>query len=106
MQIFVRIVEAGSLSAAARALGVSLPAVVRALAALEKRLGARLLNRTTRRISLTEAGERYCERSREILAQVEQAELLASAATRKPSGTLSITAPVLYGRLHVVPVVA
>jgi len=106
MQVFVKIVDAGSLSAAARALDISLPAVVRTLASLERHLGARLLNRTTRRINLTDAGSRYYERSREILAQVEETELEASGATKKPSGTLSLTAPVLYGRINVMPIVA
>lgn len=106
MQAFIRIVDGGSLSAAARALGVSLPAIVRTLAALEEHLGTRLLNRTTRRISLTDAGQQYYERSRQILGELEDAELSVSSAGRKPAGTLSLTAPVLYGRLKVVPVVA
>lgn len=106
MQAFIRIVDGGSLSAAARALGVSLPAMVRTLSALEEHLGTRLLNRTTRRISLTDAGQQYYERSRQILGELEDAELLVSSARRKPAGTLSLTAPVLYGKLKVVPVVA
>ena len=106
MQAFIRIVDGGSLSAAARALGVSLPAMVRTLSALEEHLGTRLLNRTTRRMNLTDAGQQYYERSRQILGELEDAELLVSAARRKPSGTLSLTAPVLYGKLKVVPVVA
>lgn len=106
MQAFIRIVDGGSLSAAARALGVSLPAIVRTLAALEEHLGTRLLNRTTRRISLTDAGQQYYERSRQILGELEDAELSVSSARRKPAGTLSLTAPVVYGRLKVVPVVA
>jgi DNA-binding transcriptional LysR family regulator len=106
MQAFIRIVDGGSLSAAARALGVSLPAMVRTLSALEEHLGTRLLNRTTRRMSLTDAGQQYYERSRQILGELEDAELLVSSARRKPAGTLSLTAPVLYGKLKVVPVVA
>src|SRR5262245_10765533 len=106
MQTFVRIVDGGSLSAAARSLGVTLPAVVRTLAALEKHLGARLLNRTTRRIGLTDAGAEYYRRSRQLLADLEETELAASAAKSRPSGTLSVTAPVLYGRLKVVPLLA
>ena len=106
MQVFVRIVDGGSLSAAARALDVSLPAVVRTLAALEHHLGARLLNRTTRRISLTDAGQDYYQRARQLLGDFEEAELAASSARRKPAGTLSITAPVLYGRLRIVPLLA
>jgi DNA-binding transcriptional LysR family regulator len=106
MQAFIRIVDGGSLSAAARSLGVSLPAVVRTLAALEEHLGTRLLNRTTRRISLTDAGHEYYESSRQIVAELEHAELSVSSARRQPAGTLSVTAPVVYGRLKVVPVLA
>ena len=106
MQVFVRIVEGGSLSAAARALEVSLPAVVRTLAALERHLGARLLNRTTRRISPTDAGQEYYLRARQLLGDLDEAELAVSSARRKPAGTLSITAPVLYGRMRVVPLLA
>jgi DNA-binding transcriptional LysR family regulator len=106
MQAFVRIVEGGSLSAAARAMGVSLPAVVRTLAGLEEHLGTRLLNRTTRRLNVTDAGQHYYERARQILAEVQDAELSASSARRKPAGTLSLTAPVVYGRLKLAPVLA
>jgi DNA-binding transcriptional LysR family regulator len=106
MQVFVRIVDGGSLSAAARARGVSLPAVVRTLAALERHLGARLLNRTTRRISLTDAGQEYYLRARQLLGDLDEAELAASSARKQPAGTLAITAPVLYGRLRIVPILA
>lgn len=106
MQAFIRIVDGGSLSAASRALGVSLPAMVRTLGALEEHLGTRLLNRTTRRISLTDAGRQYYERSRLILGELEDMELLVSSARRKPAGTLSLTAPVLYGRLKLIPILA
>jgi DNA-binding transcriptional LysR family regulator len=106
MHAFIRIVDGGSLSAAARGLGVSLPAVVRTLAGLEEHLGTRLLNRTTRRISLTDAGHQYYERSRQILGELEDAELCVSSARRKPAGELSVTAPVVFGRLKVVPLVA
>lgn len=104
MQAFVRIVDGGSLSAAARSLGVSLPAVVRTLAALEEHLGTRLLNRTTRRIALTDAGGEYYQRGRQVLAELEEAELAAAAAKSRPAGTLSVTAPVLFGRFNVVPI--
>jgi DNA-binding transcriptional LysR family regulator len=103
MLTLTRIVDGGSLSAAARSLGVSLPAVVRTLAALEEHLGTRLLNRTTRRIHLTDAGHEYYERSRQILDALGDAERAASAARSRPAGTLSLTAPVVYGRLKVVP---
>lgn len=106
MQAFIRIVDGGSLSAAARSLGVSLPAVVRTLAGLEEHLGTRLLNRTTRRINLTDDGQQFYERARQILAEVEDAELSLSSARRRPGGTLSLTAPVVYGRLKLMPVLA
>lgn len=104
MAIFVRIVEAGSLSAAAERLDISLTAVVRSLAGLERVLGVRLLNRTTRRIALTDEGREYFERCRRLLAEVEEAETLLSARQVKPAGKLAVTAPVMFGRLHVGPV--
>ena len=104
METFVRIVEAGSLSGAAGRLGTSLAAVVRSLAALERSLGVRLLNRTTRRIALTEEGREYLERCRRILAEVEEADAALSDRRLRPSGRLAITAPVMFGRLHVAPV--
>ena len=106
MDIFVRIVETGSLTAAADALDTSLTSVVRSLAALEGTLGARLLNRTTRRMALTDEGREYFERCRRVLAEVEEAESALSARQAKPAGRLAITAPVMFGRLHVGPVVA
>lgn len=104
MAVFVRIVDAGSLSAAADQLDTSLASVVRSLAALEKALGVRLLNRTTRRIALTDEGREYFERCRQVLAQVEEAEAALSARQITPAGRLAITAPVMFGRLHVEPV--
>jgi DNA-binding transcriptional LysR family regulator len=105
MLTFVRIVEAGSLSGAARAMDRSLPAVCRSLALLEERLGARLLNRTTRRIALTEAGAQFYERCRRILAELDEAEAGVTAQGREPQGALAITAPLLFGRMHVAPAV-
>ncbi|HEU0200841.1 MAG TPA: LysR family transcriptional regulator [Burkholderiaceae bacterium] len=105
MQVFVRIVEAGSLTAAARSINSSLPATVRTLATLEHHLDVRLLNRTTRRISLTEEGKVYLERCRSILAEVDEAEAAVSVGQSEPSGTLTITAPVLFGQIHVAPAV-
>lgn len=106
MEIFVRIVEAGSLTGAAGVLGISLTAVVRSLATLEGALGTRLLNRTTRRIALTDEGREYFERCRRLVAEVEEAESALSARQVMPAGKLAITAPVMFGRLHVGPVVA
>ena len=105
LQTFVAIVERGSLTAAAEALDSSLPAVVRTLAALESQLGVRLLNRTTRRLSLTEDGRQYLERARRILADLDDADRSLGARQTEPSGTLRVTAPVLFGQYHVAPVV-
>jgi DNA-binding transcriptional LysR family regulator len=101
MHTFATIVDAGSLTAAARALNSSLPAVVRLLAALEQALGARLLQRTTRRLTLTDAGRRYLERCREVLALVNEAEAELRAEQTTPRGRLRVTAPVLFGTRHV-----
>ncbi|VVD88264.1 LysR family transcriptional regulator [Pandoraea soli] len=103
MQTFVAIVDQGSLSAAARALESSLPAVVRTLAALETSLDVRLLNRTTRRIALTEEGRTYLDTCRQILSELQEAEARLAARHEAPSGTLVVTAPVLFGQLHVAP---
>lgn len=103
MQTFVAIVDQGSLSAAARALDSSLPAVVRTLAALETSLDIRLLNRTTRRIALTEEGRSYLDTCRQILSELHEAEARLAARHEAPSGTLVVTAPVLFGQLHVAP---
>jgi DNA-binding transcriptional LysR family regulator len=105
MHTFVRIVDEGSLTAAARALDSSLPAVVRMLAALEGRLGVRLLNRTTRRMSLTDEGRRYLESCRQLLAAVDDAETALTEQAAEPSGRLVITAPVLFGQMYVAPAV-
>lgn len=106
LQTFVAIVDRGSLTAAARSLDSSLPAVVRLLAALERQLGSRLLNRTTRRQSLTEDGRLYLERARRLLADLDEADRLIAVKHAEPTGTLSITAPVLFGHMHVAPAVA
>ena len=102
---FVRIVEAGSLTGAAARLGISLTAVVRSLAGLEQELGVRLLNRTTRRIALTDEGREYFERCRRLLSELDEAESALTDRRLTPSGRLAITAPVMFGRLHVAPVV-
>lgn len=103
MQTFVRIAEAGSLTGAARTMGASLPAVVRALAAYEATLGVRLFNRTTRRISLTEEGREHLARCRQVLSALEEAEAAVGARTTAPTGHLTITAPVLFGQMYVAP---
>ncbi len=105
MQVFVQIVEAGSLTGAAAVLGMSGPAVVRSLAALERAIGVRLLQRTTRRSSLTDEGREYYERCKRVLAEVDEAETSMSARRSEPHGRLRITAPATYGRMHVAPIV-
>lgn len=105
MSTFVQIADAGSLTAAAWAMGASLPAVVRSLAAYEAELGVRLFNRTTRRISLTEEGRRHLESCRLLLTAVDDAEAALKNDAAEPSGHLTITAPVLFGQMHVAPIV-
>lgn len=105
MQTFVSIVDAGSLTAAAAALGSSLPTVVRNLAALEAHLGVRLLRRSTRRLALTEEGKLYLESCRHVLAALGEAESALTQAVQEPSGHLTITAPVLFGQMVVAPAV-
>jgi len=105
MATFVQIVEKGSLTRAAEAQGSSLPAVVRTLAALERELRVRLLNRTTRRLHLTDEGALYLDRCRAILAAVRDADASLAARRAEPQGRLAVTAPVLFGRRYVAPVV-
>jgi DNA-binding transcriptional LysR family regulator len=105
MTTFVTIVNEGSLTAAGEVLDKSLPTVVRTLANLEKLLGARLLNRTTRRMALTEEGNHYFERCRKILADIEETELELSAEQTEPSGSLRVTASMMFGQMHVSPAV-
>lgn len=105
MQTFVAIADAGSLTAAARTLNASLPAVVRALSAYERELGVRLFQRTTRRISLTDEGRQHLERARQILSALQDAEAALSAEASAPAGQLHITAPVLFGQMYVAPLV-
>ncbi len=105
MATFVRIVERGSLTRAAESLGTSLPSVVRTLAALERELGVRLLNRTTRRIHVTDEGALYVDRCRAVLAAIGDAEAALASRRAEPQGRLAVTAPVLFGRRFVAPVV-
>lgn len=106
MEAFVRIVDKGSLTAAAAALDTSLPSMVRTLAALERELGVRLLNRTTRRIHLTDEGARYLEQCRAILSAVQESEAAFSSGRAEPQGRLAVTASVLFGRRYVAPIVS
>jgi DNA-binding transcriptional LysR family regulator len=104
MQVFAVVAQEQSFSAAARRLGMSAASVTRAVAALEKRIGTLLLTRTTRSVYLSEAGQRYLEDCRRILAEVQEAEDSAAGSHARPRGQLTITAPVLFGELFVTPV--
>ena len=106
MQAFVSVCDAKGFSAAARRLRVSPSAVTRLVVALEERLGVRLLQRTTRSLKLTEAGARFLERARQIVLEMEEAEFAAQAEHDEPRGRLTITAPILLGRMHVAPIVS
>lgn len=101
IQTFVSIADSGSLTAAANELRCSLPSVVRTLAALEGELGARLFNRTTRRIALTDEGRQYLAHCRQLLTALNEAEAELRAEHSEPQGRLVVTAPVLFGQLHV-----
>lgn len=105
MRVLLTVVEQGSLSAAARALHAPLPTVSRKISELEAHLGIRLIVRTSRRVSLTGAGEGYVLAAREILDRVEQAERRAAGEYLAPKGDLTMTAPIVFGRLHVLPVI-
>jgi DNA-binding transcriptional LysR family regulator len=106
MSVFAAIVDGGSLSAAGRRLNVPLATVSRKLADLEAHLKTRLITRSTRKLVLTDAGRDYLDACRQILEQVDEAERAASGAYAKVKGQLVVAAPVVFGRLHVVPVAA
>jgi len=103
MEVFVAVVDDGSLSAAAKRFDLSAPMVGKHLRLLEDRLGARLLTRTTRRQSLTEVGRHFYERCRDILAEVRAAERGAEALRGQPRGRLRVTAPVVFGSMRLAP---
>lgn len=106
MSVFAAVIDGGSLSAAGRRLNVPLATVSRKLADLEAHLGTRLITRSTRKLVLTEAGRDYLAACRQILEQVDEAERAASGAYAHIKGQLVVAAPVVFGRLHVVPVSA
>ncbi len=106
MSLFVAVAEAGSLSAASRKLGVPLPTVSRKISDLEAHLNTRLLTRSTRKLALTDTGAAYVAAAKRILDEVSEAERAASGEHAVPRGELVITAPVVFGRLHVLPVIA
>jgi DNA-binding transcriptional LysR family regulator len=106
MQAFVAVADLQGFAPAARKLGLSPSGVTRLIAALEDHLGARLLQRTTRSVTLTDVGTRYLERIRRILADVEETEGSVQDERTRPSGRLVVSAPVGFGRLHVSPVMS
>lgn len=103
LQVYVAVAEEEGFAAAARRLQLSPPAVTRAVAALEDILGVKLLDRTTRYVRVTEAGRRYLEDARQILAGMQAADEAAAGINAEPRGHLAVTAPVLFGRLFVMP---
>lgn len=103
MQVFLAVAEEEGFAAAARRLNTSPPSVTRAIAAMEARIGTQLLARTTRSLHLTEAGQRYLEDCRHILAELDEAEEAAAGSYTIPCGHLTVTAPVLFGELYVAP---
>jgi DNA-binding transcriptional LysR family regulator len=106
MTMLVAAVEAGSLSATARRLGTPLATVSRKVSELESHLGTRLLNRSSRRLTLTDAGQSYLTACKRILDQITEAERAAMGEYSAPKGDLVLTAPLVFGRIHVLPVVA
>jgi len=103
MALFARVVEAGGFSAAARELGLSKASVSKRVARLEDRLGVRLLNRTTRRLSLSEAGEAFYAGCRRMMSEAEAAEQAVTYLASAPRGTLRVNAPMSFGQLHLAP---
>jgi len=105
MTVFVAVAEAEGFAAAARRLRMSPPAVTRAVATLEERLGVRLLTRTTRLVRTTDAGARYLEDARRILLEADEADEAAAGINATPRGHLAVTAPVLFGKIFVMPII-
>lgn len=104
LTVFVAVAEAQSFAAAARRLGISPPVVTRAVVSLEERLGVTLFMRTTRVVRLTDAGARYLDDARRILIELDEADAAARGVNTEPHGQLAVTAPVLFGRLYVMPI--
>jgi DNA-binding transcriptional LysR family regulator len=105
MSVLVAVVETGSLSGAGRKLGMPLPTVSRKISELEAHLGAQLLIRSTRKLTLTDGGAAYLAACKQILEQVDEAEQAAAGEYSAPRGDLAVTAPIVFGRLHVLPAV-
>lgn len=106
MKVYVAVVESQGFSAASRTLGMSVPTVCRKIAELESQLGAQLLIRSTRRVSVTDSGFDYYDDAKRILEEVDGAERRASGEFRRATGLLTITAPSMFGRLHILPIVS
>lgn len=106
MQVFVRVVEHGSFAKASERLGISTSACSRFVADLETHLGSRLLNRTTRRLSLTETGQAFFERSVQLLSDLDDAEQFVAQSTKSPRGTLKVTCSSNFGTRHLAPAIA
>src|SRR5262245_23192591 len=104
MRVLSAVIDTGSFSAASRKLGLPLATVSRRVAELEAHLGVRLINRTSRRLDLTEAGRDYLPAARRILDELAEAERIASGEYAAPRGELVVTAPLVFGRLHVLPI--
>ena len=104
MRTFVEVADTGGFAAAGRVLNMSPPAVTRAVATLEQMVGTRLFIRTTRSVRLTDSGQRYLDDCRQILAAVTEAEASAAGSYSTPTGLLSVTAPVLFGQQHILPI--
>src|SRR6202012_1469862 len=106
MTILLRVVDKGSFSAASRELGMPLATVSRKVGELEAHLGTRLLTRTTRKVTLTDAGATYVTSARRILEEVDETERVATGEFQAPRGELVVTAPINFGHLHILPVVS
>ena len=104
MQVFVKVADGGGFAEAARQLNMSASVVTRAIASLEEAIGTRLLTRTTRSVKLTESGGRYLEDCRRILADIQETEAAAAGSYATPTGTLTVTASVLFGQIYVLPI--
>ena len=103
--VFVQVAERGSFAGAARHLNRSPAAISRAIADLEARLGVRLLTRTTRAVSVTDAGQRFLAGAKRVIADLEEIELAAAGQGQAPRGELRVTAPIVFGRKHLLPLV-
>src|ERR1700744_1074358 len=106
MTILLKVVETGSLSAASRRLDVPLATVSRRITELETYLKTRILNRSSRRLSLTEAGQLYVQASKRILEHLEEVERATMGIHKDPKGHVTVTAPIAFGRIHMVPIIS